>query len=217
MSTQFCSIEPYLTGRAPPGATTPGQSEPWSNGNDGILCILQSTSIIPASDCCVISRTLVRGGVLPLFRGAVGVSYSPLQPTGQFWFWVVSYFFREILWFLLRNSLIPFSFISASLIASASKFARYLLFPLREFWYFLDCIVPFLLLSLLRIHFQHFAFLRVKFHSCVLAEDSNRLYYCFKDLFDLGKHFHIIRVHEILHLSSSFSNYSFFLRFSSQQ
>ena len=37
------------------GATTPGQSEPGSNGSDGVLCIFQCSSITGAvpSDCLV--------------------------------------------------------------------------------------------------------------------------------------------------------------------
>ena len=31
------------------GATTPGQSEPWCNGNKGVVCIPQSSSITGAS------------------------------------------------------------------------------------------------------------------------------------------------------------------------
>ena len=58
-------------------AITLGQSEPESNGNEGILCIHQSSSInvVSQSDYLMSQRTLV-GGVL-LCKDAVGVSYSP--------------------------------------------------------------------------------------------------------------------------------------------
>ena len=60
----------------PSGATTPSQSGPGSNGNEGILRILQCSSITgtPPSDCHIQDT---RWGVLPLCRGAVGVFYSP--------------------------------------------------------------------------------------------------------------------------------------------
>ena len=60
------------------GATTPGQSAPESDSNEGILCIPQNSSITevsPSNYFSVISRTFV-GGVLLLCRDAVGVSYS---------------------------------------------------------------------------------------------------------------------------------------------
>ena len=44
ISTQFSSIR--WIGRALSGAPTPGQSEPGSNGNEGVLCIPWSPSII---------------------------------------------------------------------------------------------------------------------------------------------------------------------------
>ena len=48
---QFSFILPI--DRALSGATTPGQSGPGSDGNEGVLCILQSSSIIGTSpsDC----------------------------------------------------------------------------------------------------------------------------------------------------------------------
>ena len=72
--TQFSSIWPI--DRTLLGATTPSQSGPGSDGNEELLHILQSSSITGARPDCVISRTFV-GGVLLLFRGAVGVFYSP--------------------------------------------------------------------------------------------------------------------------------------------
>ena len=46
----ICPIDRNLS-----GATTPGQSEPWSDSNEGVLCFPQSSSIIWAlpSDCFV--------------------------------------------------------------------------------------------------------------------------------------------------------------------
>ena len=43
ISTHFSSIWPI--NRALSGATTPGQSEPGSDGNEGVLCIPQISSI----------------------------------------------------------------------------------------------------------------------------------------------------------------------------
>ena len=59
------------------GATTPGQSGPGSDGNEGVLRIPQSSSIagISPSDC--LGHSLGWGGVLPLCKEAVGVFYSP--------------------------------------------------------------------------------------------------------------------------------------------
>ena len=53
ISTQFSSIWPI--DRTWSGATTPGQSGPGSNGNEGVLHIPQSSSITKASpsDCLV--------------------------------------------------------------------------------------------------------------------------------------------------------------------
>ena len=50
---QFSSI--YPTDRALSGATMPGQSAPGSNGNEGVLCIPQSSSTTGTSpsDCLV--------------------------------------------------------------------------------------------------------------------------------------------------------------------
>ena len=53
ISKQFSSIWPI--DRALSGATTSGQSEPGNNGNEGLLCIAQSSSITGTSpsDCLV--------------------------------------------------------------------------------------------------------------------------------------------------------------------
>ena len=50
------------------GATIPGQSGPWSNGNEGVLCISQSPSITgtsPLDFFSVISVTLAVVGSYP--------------------------------------------------------------------------------------------------------------------------------------------------------
>ena len=55
------------------------QSRPGSNGNEGALCTPQSPSItgnLTTRLFSVTYRTLI-GGVLPLYRGAVSVFYSP--------------------------------------------------------------------------------------------------------------------------------------------
>ena len=51
ISTQFSSIWPIERNLS--GATSPGQSGPSSDGNEGVLCIPQSSSITEAlpSDC----------------------------------------------------------------------------------------------------------------------------------------------------------------------
>ena len=53
ISTRFISIWPIDRGLS--GATTPGQSGPGSNGNEGVLCIPQNSSITGTSpsDCLV--------------------------------------------------------------------------------------------------------------------------------------------------------------------
>ena len=55
------------------GATNPGQSRPGSNGNEGVLCIPQSSSTTGAlpSDCLVSYPRHC--------RDAIGVFYSPSQ------------------------------------------------------------------------------------------------------------------------------------------
>ena len=66
------------------GATTPGQSGPGSDGNEGVLCIPQSPSITgtSSSDCLVSLPGHSLGGVLtPLQRCSRCILQS--QPTGQ--------------------------------------------------------------------------------------------------------------------------------------
>ena len=64
------------------GAINPSQSGPGSNGNEGVLHILQSSSITrtSSSDCLVsYPEHLLVGGVLPLWRDAVSIFYSYSQ------------------------------------------------------------------------------------------------------------------------------------------
>ena len=75
---QFSSIWPI--DRALSGATTPDQSWPGSDGNEGVLRIPQSSSITgtSTSDCLISYPGHLLGGVLPVCRETVGVfnSYS---------------------------------------------------------------------------------------------------------------------------------------------
>ena len=78
ISTQFSSSLPI--DRILSGATTPGKSGPGSDDNEGILRILQSSSITgtSASDCLVsYPGHLLGEGLLPLCGEAVGAFYSP--------------------------------------------------------------------------------------------------------------------------------------------
>ena len=62
------------------GATTPGQSGPGSNGNEGVFSILQISNITGASlsDCLVsYPAQMLWGAVLPLSRDAVSEFCSP--------------------------------------------------------------------------------------------------------------------------------------------
>ena len=58
-----------------------GQSEPGNDGNEGILRIPQSSSITGTSpsDCFVSFPGHSFSGVLPFWRSAVNVFYSPSQ------------------------------------------------------------------------------------------------------------------------------------------
>ena len=75
----FISIWPIDMTRS--GATTPGQSEPGSDGNEEVLHIPQISSIteVSAWDCLVSYPRYLLGDVLPLCRDAVGIFYSPNQ------------------------------------------------------------------------------------------------------------------------------------------
>ena len=101
----------------PSGATTPGQSEPGSNSNEGLLCIFQGSSITgtspsdclvsypdhslrersyPAAEMQVVYSTAQAdwatghslGGLLAVHRDTVSVSYSP-SPSRWGWSIVV--------------------------------------------------------------------------------------------------------------------------------
>ena len=63
-NSSIWSIERTLS-----GATTPGQSGPESNGNEGVQYILKNSRITGAS--------LSIGAVLPLYRDAVNQFYNP--------------------------------------------------------------------------------------------------------------------------------------------
>ena len=65
------------------GATTPDQSEPGSNGNEGVLCITQSPSITGTSpsDCLVSYLGHSLGDLTPLQRCSRCILQP--QPTGQ--------------------------------------------------------------------------------------------------------------------------------------
>ena len=95
ISTQFSSIWPI--DRTLSGATTPAQSGPGNNGNKGVLCIPQSSSITEAStsDCLsVISWSLLVGRVIPLQRCSYCILLLQLTEiitgattSGQSWPW----------------------------------------------------------------------------------------------------------------------------------
>ena len=85
INTQFSSI--WSIDRTLLGTTTPGQSEPWSDGNKGVLDIPQSSSITGTSPSnCLVSypeHSLV--GCLTLIQKSSWCILQP-QPTGQLWF-----------------------------------------------------------------------------------------------------------------------------------
>ena len=83
ISTQLSSIWPI--GSTLSGATTPGQSGPGRDGNEGILCIPQSFSITGTSpsDSLVPYSGHFLGGGLTTCREAVSLFYSPSQ-QGKF-------------------------------------------------------------------------------------------------------------------------------------
>ena len=67
------------------GATTLGSSGPGSDGNEGVLHILQSSSITaaPPLDCLVLypGNILMCGDILPLCSNAFCVFYSYPPPS----------------------------------------------------------------------------------------------------------------------------------------
>ena len=79
ISTKFSTIRPIDWSRS--GVTTLGQSGPGSDGNVGILNSPHSSSIFGTlpSDCLVSYPENSLGGVLALYREAVGVFYSLSQ------------------------------------------------------------------------------------------------------------------------------------------
>ena len=82
ISTQFSSIWPR--DRTLSCASIPGQNGHRSNGNEGALCILQSSSITAASpSSCLVSIQDTRWGCLTLCRGAVGLFYCPSRLGNQ--------------------------------------------------------------------------------------------------------------------------------------
>ena len=80
ISMHFSSILPI--DRALSGATTLSQSGTGSDGNEGVLCIPQSSSIIGTSpsDCLVSYPGHLLGvRVLPLCKDTIGIFYNPSQ------------------------------------------------------------------------------------------------------------------------------------------
>ena len=79
---QFSSI--WLLDRTLSGAISPGQSEPESNGNEGVLRILHSSSIngtLPSDSLMSYSGHLFGKGLTPLQRSRQCILQSQL--TGQ--------------------------------------------------------------------------------------------------------------------------------------
>ena len=77
ISTQFNSVWPIDSTLS--GLTTPGQSVPWSNGNEEVLRILQMSSItgtLPSNCLVSFSGILIGGGLTPV----QGCSWCILQP-----------------------------------------------------------------------------------------------------------------------------------------
>ena len=70
---QFTSI--WCIDRTLSGATTPGQSVPGSNGNEGMFCIHQSSSITETSPSKYTVHSLEK--ILLLCKDALSVFYSP--------------------------------------------------------------------------------------------------------------------------------------------
>ena len=85
ISIQFDSIEAQL------GGIIPGQSEPGSNGNEGVLYIPQSSSIIgtsPSDYLVSYQDTRCGGGLTPLQSWSLCILQP--QPTGQWDFRKIS-------------------------------------------------------------------------------------------------------------------------------
>ena len=87
------------------GATTLGQSGPWSNGNEEVLHIFQSsciTEVLP-SDCLMSYLGHSLGGVLLFCRDAVGIFYNPSQQS----LYICCIFLFSILSITTFNDLAP--------------------------------------------------------------------------------------------------------------
>ena len=75
-----------------------GQSGPGSNGNEGVLCIPQSSSIIGTlpSDCLVsYPGHSLGGGSYPLCRGAVSIFYSPSRLDKKLFLLTIKTFYNN--------------------------------------------------------------------------------------------------------------------------
>ena len=86
MSTQFCFIWPK--DRTLSGATTPGQSGLWSDGNKVLLRIPQSYSITGTSSsvCCAsYPGYSLGGGLMPLQRCSICILQSQSTEQGTIW------------------------------------------------------------------------------------------------------------------------------------
>ena len=97
---QISSIKPI--DRALSGATTPGQSGPGSNSNEGVLHILQSSSITGTSpsDCLVPYSGHSWGGLTPLQKCSRCILQP--QPTEQYTELNIKSFSFQIIQFSLR-------------------------------------------------------------------------------------------------------------------
>ena len=85
-------------------ATTPGQSRPGSNGNDGVLCIPNAPAILePHHQIVYCDIHVIRGVVLSLCRESIGVFCSPSQGNCAFWAFIFA--FGMLLFLFLSFSL----------------------------------------------------------------------------------------------------------------
>ena len=86
------------------GATTPGQIGPGSNGNEGVLCIPQSSSITAASpsDCLVSYPGHLLGGDLTLLQRRSRCILQP-QPNGQVALWFQYYRQRKSIKMVMKK------------------------------------------------------------------------------------------------------------------
>ena len=78
LSMPFSFIWPI--DRALSGSSSPGQSGPGSDGNEGVLSILQSSSITGTSSSdCLVSYSWNSLGILTPYINVVSVYYSPYR------------------------------------------------------------------------------------------------------------------------------------------